>query len=104
MNELLRVKLASDSFLRLNVVRYQKFLLLNFCFDSAVCNQRAALLSEVCSNPECATSVNPGISSSSIKTQYELGISLSDHTGTIDNCRLSEKCAEDMCGCKVSFK
>ncbi|XP_068673464.1 meiosis-specific with OB domain-containing protein-like [Montipora capricornis] len=67
----------------------------------AVCNQRVALLDEVCSNPECVTSVNPG-SSSSIKTQYEFGISLSDHTGTIENCRLSEKCAENMCGCKAT--
>ncbi|KAL9957257.1 hypothetical protein ACROYT_G038871 [Oculina patagonica] len=70
-----------------------------------VCNQRIALLSDMCSNPECATSVNPGPGSSTsqqtIKTQYELGVSLSDHTGTIENCRLTEKCAEDIFGCKA---
>lgn len=60
-----------------------------------------ALLSETCSNPECTTCVNPG-GNSTIKTQFEFGISLSDHTGTIVNCRLTDKCAENMCGCKAT--
>jgi len=73
-----------------------------------MCNQRVALLSEACSNPECAASQNPQSGSSTrsqqrIKTQYELTVSISDHTGTIENCRLTEKCAEDMFGCKVSL-
>jgi len=72
-----------------------------------MCNQRVALLSERCSNSECAASQNPqaGTSTSQqrIKTQYELTVSISDHTGTIENCRLTEKCAEDMFGCKVSL-
>ncbi|KAK2571981.1 hypothetical protein P5673_003401 [Acropora cervicornis] len=68
---------------------------------SSVCNQRVTLLSESCANPECVACVNPGCSSS-IKTQFEFGISLSDFTGTIENCRLSEKCAEDMFGCRAT--
>lgn len=76
------------------------------CF-SVMCNQRVALLSETCSNSECAASRNPQTGSSTsqqrIKTQYELAVSVSDHTGTIENCRLTEKCAEDMFGCKVSL-
>ncbi|XP_067044393.1 meiosis-specific with OB domain-containing protein-like [Acropora muricata] len=67
----------------------------------SVCNQRVTLLSESCANPECVTCVNPG-SSSSIKTHFEFGISLSDFTGTIENCRLSEKCAEDMFRCRAT--
>ena len=58
-------------------------------------------------NPECPVSSNPTASGSSttqqtIKTQYEIMVSLSDHTGTVENCRLAENCAETMCGCKVS--
>lgn len=74
---------------------------------SVMCNQRVALLSETCSNSECAASLNPQAESLTsqqrIKTQYELTISLSDYTGTVENCRLAEKSAEDMFGCKVSF-
>ena len=77
------------------------------CF-SVMCNQRVALLSETCSNSECAASRDSQAGSLTsqqrIKTQYELTISLSDHTGTIENWRLTEKCAEDMFGCKVSLK
>lgn len=70
------------------------------------CNQRVALLSETCMNPECPVSSNPTASGSSttqqtIKTQYEIMVSLSDHTGTVENCRLAENCAETMCGCKA---
>lgn len=75
------------------------------CF-SVMCNQRVPLLCETCSNSECAASSNPQAGSSTsqqrIKTQYELPVSISDHTGTIENCRLTEKCAEGMFGCKVS--
>ena len=58
-------------------------------------------------NPECPVSSNPTASGSSttqqtIKTQYEIMVSLSDHTGTVENCRFAENCAETMCGCKVS--
>lgn len=82
-----------------------KSTVLNFFNDfffSAACNQRVVLLSDTCLNPACTrVTANPGGGSSTVKTQFELGISLSDHTGTISNCRLTEPCAESMCGCKV---
>lgn len=70
------------------------------------CNQRVALLSKTCTNPECLVSSSPATPGSStaqqiIKTQYEMMVSLSDHTGTLENCRLAENCAETMCGCKA---
>ncbi|KAM7432715.1 hypothetical protein ABFA07_016895 [Porites harrisoni] len=69
----------------------------------AACNQRVVLLSDTCLNPACTrVTANPGGGSSTVKTQFELGISLSDHTGTISNCRLTQPCAESMCGCKAT--
>ena len=55
----------------------------------------------VCDNPQCLASTDPATSSPPVKEQFEVAVNLSDHTGTVSNFRLTDKCAEAMIGCTV---
>ncbi|XP_034240920.1 meiosis-specific with OB domain-containing protein [Thrips palmi] len=53
-----------------------------------------------CSNPECP--VEQGIDIFIPKRTFNIRISLSDHTGTLKNCRLTAEAAEAVLGCSVA--
>lgn len=55
---------------------------------------------ESCVNTDCA--VGRGDESPDTETSFDLRVFLSDHTGSLVNCRLSGKNAEKVLNCTVS--
>ncbi|XP_048575411.1 meiosis-specific with OB domain-containing protein isoform X1 [Nematostella vectensis] len=79
-------------FTELNIDTDDKYVVVTRCTQ---CNQRVDSLSGLCTRTECPAAANN--MTSQVKTQYEIPVSLTDHTGTVQ-CRLPEKCAEAMLG------
>ena len=68
---------------------------------SVKCHFKVDSYTEQCCNPDCPA--GSGVSmETGTDTQYNIIISVSDHTGTLNNCRLNQDVAEQIVGCKVS--
>nr|XP_022905749.1 meiosis-specific with OB domain-containing protein [Onthophagus taurus] len=54
---------------------------------------------QLCENEECVSS--RGIEMVDLETTFDIRVNLSDHTGSINNCRLVGTTAEEILGCSV---
>ena len=70
--------------------------------SSTKCHRWMDSLSNMCVNPTCAASNDP-TSPLGGSTEFNLMLSLSDHTGTLNNLRVSNAAAMNMFNCIVSL-
>lgn len=68
--------------------------------DSLNCKNVVFETSESCTNTNCP--VGRGDESPETETSFDLRVFLSDHSGSLVNCRLSGKNAEKVLNCTVS--
>ncbi|XP_044267622.1 meiosis-specific with OB domain-containing protein [Tribolium madens] len=59
------------------------------------CKSRLENMNSVCENSECSSN------SKSVDVSFDISVHLSDHTGTLKNCRLSGATAEQVLKCSV---
>lgn len=58
----------------------------------------------ICTNTKCSGSEKSSTHRSNFYKIFDIKINLSDHTGTLENCRLHNRLAEKLIGFTVGIK
>lgn len=75
------------------------FLIFRF---SSRCKKIMYLNSTECTNDDCIILQSDGVTEFGYDDIFDIGLSVSDHTGTLNNCRLVGSIAENLLGCSMA--